>query len=129
MCIQGYVTTLFSPFLILIFCFHLLCILNYVLSLFRLITSFSKFFQLVYVIAFLFSTITICGTMLMAQMTIVSYFWNLPSKKGLFLFDNFILFQTHHESDPTVFVMLIDEAVYAFGVVFIICELFQLVSD
>lgn len=45
------------------------------------------------------------------------------------LFVYFAIFQLNHDSNPTMLIMLVVEAFYAFGVIFVICELCQRVSD
>lgn len=42
---------------------------------------------------------------------------------------HFVTFQLNHDGNPTMLVMLVVEAFYAFGVIFVICELCQRVSD
>lgn len=79
-------------------------------------------------VLFVWSVLTICGTLLILQTEIVELFpflWTF-----VHLFENFnqflpISLQTHHVTNLTILFITFFEAIYAFGVVFISCEIGQ----
>lgn len=100
------------------------------MSFFRLITDFIKFFQPLIMLAFLFSATCICGTLLMAQMAIVQYLLNEKIIwKISVVIDHIDIFQIHHEISSTMLILLFAQGFYAFGLLFVICELCERVTQ
>lgn len=106
---------------------------------FRIITNFSKFFKPIFMLAFLFSLATICSTMLMAQRAMVQCyslnenhrFFLCKSKHDRQIFNICLpfFFQINHEISSFTLVILFAAAFYAFGFVFILCELCERISQ
>lgn len=97
----------------------------------RLINDFSNLFQPLLFIAFVWSTMAICVAMLMIQMTIVkfSYFVHLHKLIRNSILYFFLNFQTLNEFNLIMLVVLFVNVSYAFGLIFIVCELCQKITD
>lgn len=100
----------------------------------RLFMDFSDIFQPLFMAIFSWSLITICITMLMFQTEMVRYSPAFTSDQFfhfIFIIDvfNTFIFQLHGDYFTVILFATIVEACYAFGTVFVVCELSQRASN
>lgn len=101
---------------------------------FRFVDDYSDIFQPFVTMLFLWSLVTICSAMLMIQLQIVECILFIEMF-SIFDFDNFdanlfffLSIQMHHSDNLAVLLIFLLQVFYAFGVMFIACEISQRIT-
>lgn len=100
------------------------------MCLYRIVQDYIEISQQTNVVLFTWTLVTICGVMLMIQIQLVSY--SSSSHTNEFLIRKLFLFHIRSQEEfisMSVLFLTIFYACYAFGVVFITCELGQRMAD
>lgn len=95
----------------------------------RLINDFSNLFQPIFLAVFIWSTVAICVTMMMVQMEIVKHSLIQFAYSMKIHLNISLIFQTLNVFNSIIFVALFFDVSYAFGSVFVLCELAQQISE
>lgn len=97
----------------------------------RLFIDFSDIFQPIFMAIFAWSLMTICITMLMFRTEIVKHILYIISfhVKIIQHFVSFLEIQSHGDYFTVILFATIVEACYAFGIIFLVCELSQRASN